>query len=297
MALHEMLQALAWDSQPIAWDAWWVFALAAEKQPDVWAGAWTSVGEETQQRVLDRIARDASPIADFLVVLLSEKLQPDAMGAARRMMKEDSADATNRQIDRLRILRDRFAGANSQGAVTTDLVIEVEQLRERKSQLEAALEADPKHAERVALEQEITRLRALKASVQTYDHGGREALRRSLQEETDALSVERRRIEEGIRTARETKTAIESTLREGQAALAEALAELTCARVEAARLTTENNVACAIVSDVFAIAGTARAGIADTARRLAAVTTQAEEVATQISSELGTAFAKPESRR
>lgn len=221
MELTDLLSRLSSGGTDVSWDAWWAFATTVANNPDALARSWQAMPDPAQTELLNRLAADARPVADYLVRTLARSLPPGSASGTRRVVVEDAADAGDRQVERLRSLRNDLVLELGQSTEGMDLAVEIEELTVRRERLRAAIEADPNHSAREELEREIARLEAFRKSLRAYNRAERDALLHSLDKETAELAAERRGLEEQIRSAMDSKAQAQQDIQLRSAELAQ----------------------------------------------------------------------------
>lgn len=232
MSLQTMLVRLARSQSELDWDEWYVLALAAHEEPDRWRGAWEGLGADDREALLTRLHNDAGPLADHVIrsILPGGSTQPD--DPTLELAHEDAAAAAARQLGRLRRIREEARLESGEARAALDAHIDIERLRGEAERLRARAARDPELAERNALEEEITRLKALMSTLRAYDWEAREAEQRRLAGDAEILKAGKTRLEESIREARQEHERAKRELAEAREVWRREQARLESARTQ-----------------------------------------------------------------
>ena len=130
------------------------------------------------------------------------------------MARDDAADATNRQLERLDELKRAVESDVQSLSQALESYTEIEELRSEEHRLREKIAQDPELAERHALEETIHRLKTYKESLLGRDWDERRAEHQSLIEDTESLRADKKKLENEIRQARKDRSTAEKELTE-----------------------------------------------------------------------------------
>ena len=226
MTLQTALAQFAQSQTTLGWDEWFALVLAAHKEPSHWRGAWTNLEPADREALVTLLRKEAGPLSDHILRSIVHDTPTDSDNALLELARDDAADATNRQLERL----DELKKAVERDVQSLSQVLEsytaIEELRSEEQRLREEISQDPKLAERHALEEEIHRLKTYKDSLLGRDWDERRDEHRRIVDETESLRAEKNELESAIRQARKDRSTAEKELAEVQRERAQEQARL-----------------------------------------------------------------------
>lgn len=216
MTLQAALAYFAQSQTVLGWDEWFTLVLAAHKEPSHWHGAWTSLEPADREALVTLLRKEAGPLSDHILRSIVRDTPTDSDDALLELARDDVADATNRQLERL----DELKRAVEEDGQALSQVLEsytaIEELRSEAQRLREEIAQDPELAKRHALEEKIHQLKTFKNSLLSRDWDERRAEHRRLVDETETLRIEKNELESAIRQARKDRSTAEKELAEVQ---------------------------------------------------------------------------------
>lgn len=107
MTLQTALAQFAQSQTMLDLDEWFALVLAAHKDPSHWRGAWTSLEPADRKALVTLLRKEAGPLSDHILRIIVDNTPPDSDNALLELARDDAADATNRQLERLDELKKR----------------------------------------------------------------------------------------------------------------------------------------------------------------------------------------------
>ncbi len=216
MTLQTALAQFAQSQTMLDLDEWFALVLAAHKDPSHWRGAWTSLEPADRKALVTLLRKEAGPLSDHILRIIVDNTPPDSDNALLELARDDAADATNRQLERLDELKKAVKEDEQALSQVLDSYAAIEELRSKAQRLREEIYQDPELAERHALEEEIHRLETYKNSLLSRDQRERETEYQSLVGDTEELRTEKNELEKKIRQARKDRSEAEKKLTEIQ---------------------------------------------------------------------------------
>ena len=216
MTLQTALIRFARSQAMLDWDEWFALVLAAHKAPRQWRGAWESLEPADRKTLVTLLRNDADPLSDHILRSIAGNTSTDSDDPLLELARDDAADATNRQLERLdelkRAVEDDVRGLSQ----VLESYTAIEELRSEKQRWQEKIAQDPELAERHALEEDIHRLKTYRDSLLGRDWDERQAEHQRLIEETESLRAKKKELESAIRQARKDRSVAEKELTEAR---------------------------------------------------------------------------------
>ena len=216
MTLQAALIRFARSQTMLDWDEWFALVLAAHKGPRQWRGAWEGLEPADRKTLVTLFRKDAGPLSDHILRSIADNTPTDSDDPLLELARDDAADATNRQLERLdelkRAVEDDVRGLSQ----VLESYTAIEELRSEKQRWQEKIAQDPELAERHALEEHIRQLKTYRDSLLSRDRNERETEQRRLIEETELLKAKKDKLESEIRRARGERSAAKKELTEVQ---------------------------------------------------------------------------------
>lgn len=214
MTLQTALIRFARSQAMLDWDEWFALVLAAHKAPRQWRGAWESLEPADRKTLVTLLRNDADPLSDHILRSIAGNTPTDSDDPLLELARDDAADATNRQLERLDELKRSVESDVQSLSQALESYTAIEELRSEEHRLREKIAQDPELAERHALEETIHRLKTYKESLLGRDWDERQAEHQSLIEETESLRADKKKLENEIRQARKDRSTAEKELTE-----------------------------------------------------------------------------------
>lgn len=216
MTLQAALIRFARSQTMLDWDEWFALVLAAHKGPRQWRGAWEGLEPADRKTLVTLFRKDAGPLSDHILRSIADNTPTDSDDPLLELARDDAADATNRQLERLdelkRAVEDDVRGLSQ----VLESYTAIEELRSEKQRWQEKIAQDPELAERHALEEDIHRLKTYRDSLLGRDWDERQAEHQRLIEETESLRAKKKELESAIRQARKDRSVAEKELTEAR---------------------------------------------------------------------------------
>ena len=165
MTLQAALIRFARSQTMLDWDEWFALVLAAHKGPRQWRGAWEGLEPADRKTLVTLFRKDAGPLSDHILRSIADNTPTDSDDPLLELARDDAADATNRQLERLdelkRAVEDDVRGLSQ----VLESYTAIEELRSEKQRWQEKIAQDPELAERHALEEDIHRLKTYRDSL------------------------------------------------------------------------------------------------------------------------------------
>lgn len=216
MTLQAALIRFARSQTMLDWDEWFALVLAAHKGPRQWRGAWEGLEPADRKTLVTLLRKDAGPLSDHILRSIANNTPTDSDDPLLELARDDAADATNRQLERLdelkRAVEDDVRGLSQ----VLESYTAIEELRSEKQRWQEKIDQDPELAERHALEEDIHRLKTYRDSLLGRDWDERQAEHQRLIEETESLRAKKKELESVIRQACKDRSVAEKELTEAR---------------------------------------------------------------------------------
>ncbi|WP_454167880.1 hypothetical protein [Microbacterium lacticum] len=210
-----MLRTITQEGARLDWDAWYPVAHAAANGSQELLEAVGALSADEQYSLLDNLAADGGPLADFVLATLSAHAEAFSDEQIRAYVLQDSAAALTRRqaflaelADQLRATIGRLTDRQQSGF---DAAGEVAALEGKRNALRAE-QIESGHQEISELEWDIARLETLRSRLAAYDPQARRTRRDELRAETERLHAEREAVETSVGEAVRAREEADSAL-------------------------------------------------------------------------------------
>ncbi len=215
MTLGQVLRTITQEGARLDWDAWYPVAHAAANGSQELLEAVGALSADEQYSLLDNLAADGGPLADFVLATLSAHAEAFSDEQIRAYVLQDSAAALTRRqaflaelADQLRATIGRLTDRQQSGF---DAAGEVAALEGKRNALRAE-QIESGHQEISELEWDIARLETLRSRLAAYDPQARRTRRDELRAETERLHAEREAVETSVGEAVRAREEADSAL-------------------------------------------------------------------------------------